>query len=32
MMVILILLYSLVRWGEAVKGKALVTMRMDVPA
>ena len=21
-----------VRWGEAVKGKALVTMRMDVPA
>ena len=20
------------RWGEAVKGKALVTMRMDVPA
>ena len=21
-----------VRWGEAVKGTALVTMRMDVPA
>ena len=21
-----------VRWGEAVKGKALVPMRMDVPA